>query len=258
MQFEGVEVNVITFTGPQIAEPLQRRAPEFQKLTGAKINVITVPFADLYQKILTDFTTGTNSYHVIVFAPQWMADYVEPGYLEDLTPRIEADPALQWEDIAPFFRNFSATYGGKIYTIPLDGDFQMVYYRTDLLEAEGLKPPETWEDYLAIAQHFHGKDLNGDGVPDFGSGIAKRRGAQSYWMFWSIAASFLQSQGTQQGAFFDVDTMEPLTNNEAFERALEIYKETGKYGPPDELNWDVGDSRAAFVTGRCALTLDWG
>ncbi len=258
LQFEGVEVNVITFTGPQIAEPLQRRAPDFQKLTGAKINVITVPFADLYQKILTDFTTGTNSYHVIVFAPQWMADYVEPGYLEDLTPRIEADPALQWDDIAPFFRNFSATYGGKIYTIPLDGDFQMVYYRTDLLEAEGLKPPETWEDYLAIAQHFHGKDLNGDGVPDFGSGIAKRRGAQSYWMFWSIAASFLQSQGTQQGAFFDVDTLEPLTNNEAFARALEIYKETGKYGPPDELNWDVGDSRAAFVTGRCALTLDWG
>jgi multiple sugar transport system substrate-binding protein len=258
MQFEGVEVNVITFTGPQIAEPLQRRAPEFQKLTGAKINVITVPFADLYQKILTDFTTGTNSYHVIVFAPQWMADYVEPGYLEDLTPRIEADPALQWDDIAPFFRNFSATYGGRIYTIPLDGDFQMVYYRTDLLEAEGLKPPETWEDYLAIAQKFHGKDLNGDGVPDFGSGIAKRRGAQSYWMFWSIAASFLQSQGTQQGAFFDVDTMDPLTMNEAFERALEIYKETGKYGPPDELNWDVGDSRAAFVTGRCALTLDWG
>ncbi len=257
-RFDGVEVNVITFTGPQIAEPLQRRAPEFQKLTGAKINVITVPFADLYQKILTDFTTGTNSYHVIVFSPQWMADYVEPGYLEDLTPRVEADSALQWDDIAPFFRNFSAAYGGRIYTIPLDGDFQMAYYRIDLLEAEGFKPPETWEDYLAIAQHFHGKDLNGDGVPDFGSGIAKRRGAQSYWMFWSIAASFLQSQGTQQGSFFDVDTMEPLTNNEAMERALEIYKETGKYGPPDELNWDVGDSRSAFVTGRCALTIDWG
>ncbi|GBD15947.1 Erythritol/L-threitol-binding protein [bacterium HR26] len=258
MSFEGVEVNVITFTGPQIAEPLQRRAPDFQKLTGAKVNVITVPFADLYQKILTDITTGTNSYHVLVFSPQWMADFVEPGYLEDLTPRIEADSALEWDDIAPFFRNFSATYGGRIYTIPLDGDFQMAYYRTDLLEAEGLEPPQTWEDYLSIAEHFHGKDLNGDGVPDFGSGIAKKRGAQSYWMFWSIAAQFLQSQGTQQGSFFDTETMEPLTNNEAFARALEIYKETGTYGPPDELNWDVGDSRSAFVTGRCALTVDWG
>ncbi|MGQ9787543.1 MAG: hypothetical protein ACUVSJ_13910, partial [Anaerolineae bacterium] len=48
--FEGVEVNVLTFTGPQIAEPLQRRGPDFTALTGAKINVIVVPFSDLYQK----------------------------------------------------------------------------------------------------------------------------------------------------------------------------------------------------------------
>src|SRR5438552_4139168 len=160
--FDGVTVNVLTFTGPQIAEPLQRRGPDFGKLTGAKINVITVPFSDLYQKVLTDVATGTNSYQAFVFDPQWMADFVTPGYLEELTSRVNADKALQWTDIMPFFRNFSATYGGKIYTVPLDGDFQMVYYRT------------------------------------------------------------------------------------------------GQYGPPDELNWDVGDSRSGFVTGRCALSIDWG
>src|SRR6476661_7969817 len=49
-QFAGVEVNILTFNGPQIAEPLQRRAPDFAKLTGAKINVIAVPFSDIYQK----------------------------------------------------------------------------------------------------------------------------------------------------------------------------------------------------------------
>jgi len=37
----------MTFTGPQIAEPLQRHAPEFEKATGAKVNVITVPFRSL-------------------------------------------------------------------------------------------------------------------------------------------------------------------------------------------------------------------
>ncbi len=256
--FAGITVNVLTFTGPQIAEPLQRRAPDFQKLTGAKINVITVPFSDLYQKILTDAATRTNSFNAYVFAPQWMADFATPGYLEELTKRVTADKALQWQDIAPFFRNFSATYGGRIYTVPVDGDFQMVYYRTDLFQKAGLKPPETWEDYLKIAQTFHGKDLSGGGKSDFGSCIAKKRNAQSYWMVWSIAASFLQSQGTRQGSFFDLDTMKPLVNNEAFAEALRIYVETGKYGPPDELNWDVGDSRSGFVTGRCALTLDWG
>ncbi|MDR7468493.1 MAG: extracellular solute-binding protein [Armatimonadota bacterium] len=256
--FDGVTVNVLTFTGPQIAEPLQRRGPEFGRLTGARINVVTVPFSDLYQKMLTDMATGTNSFQAFVFAPQWMADFVVAGYLEDLTNRVKADRALQWEDIAPFFRNFSATYGGRIYTIPLDGDFQMVYYRTDLLRQAGLQPPRTWADYLKIAQAFHRKDLNGDGTPDFGSCIAKKRNAQSYWMVWSVAAGFLQAKGTREGSFFDTETMKPLTNNEAFAEALRVYVATGAYGPPDELNWDVGDSRSAFVTGRCALSIDWG
>ena len=52
--------------------------------------------------------------------------------------------------------------------------------------------------------------------------------------------------------------MKPLVNNEAFSAALDVYMETTKYGPPDEINLDVGDTRSLFTTGRCALTLDWG
>lgn len=258
MQFEGVEVNFVTFTGPQIAEPLQRRAPDFGELTGAQVNVVTVPFSDLYQKILTDMATGTNSFDGFVFAPQWMVDYITPGYLEDLTPRIEADEAIEWQDIAPFFRDFSASYQGRIYTIPLDGDFQMAYYRTDLLEQAGMDPPNTWDDYLTIAETFHGEDLNDDGEPDYGSCISKKRGAQAYWMIWSVAGGFLQSQGTSQGAFFNRETMEPVVNNEAFAAALDVYNATTDYGPPDELNLDVGDTRGLFTSGRCALSIDWG
>jgi multiple sugar transport system substrate-binding protein len=258
MKHEGVEATVMTFTGPQIAEPLQRRAPEFKKLTGATINVVTVPFSDLYNKLLTDFATGTNSIDGMVFAPQWMGDYIEPGYLEDLTERVNSDQALQWDDVAPFFRNFSATYNGKIYTIPLDGDFQMVYYRSDLLNDKGLHPPRTWDDYLNIAKTFNGQDLNGDGKADYGSCIAKKRNAQSYWMIISVAGGFLQSQGTAQGAFFNTENMSPLVNNEAFGKALDLYVETTKYGPPDEINLDVGDTRGLFTTGRCALSVDWG
>ena len=242
-QFSGVTVRVVTFTGPQIAEPLQRRAPDFEKLTGAKVEVITVPFSDLYQKLLTDFATKTNSYDAMVFDPQWMGDYVPPGYLEDLTDRVQNDSSLQWNDIAPFFRDFSASFKGKVYTIPLDGDFQMVYYRTDLLQRDGLKPPETWDDYISIAQHFQGKDLNGDGKADYGSCLAMKRSAQSYWMYISIASAYLQSQGTKQGAFFDLNGMQPLYNNPGALAALNVYKTLSKLGPPDQLNNDVGNSR---------------
>jgi len=254
-KYAGVTVNVLTFTGPQIAEPLQRRAPDFEKLTGAKINVVTVPFSDLYQKALTDFSTGTNSYDALVFDPQWMADFATPGYLEDLTSKVPNDPVLDWNGIAPFFRDFSATYQGKVYAIPLDGDFHMVYYRSDLIQT----PPATWDEYVTMAQQFQGKDLNGDGKPDYGSCISMKRGAQSYWFITSVASAFIQSQGTAQGAFFTTDTMQPLYgNNEAFSKALDIYKTLSTLGPPDLLNDDVGATRGLFTSGRCALSMDWG
>ena len=257
-KYDGVTVNIMTFTGPQIAEPLQRRAPDFKKLTGATINVVTVPFSDLYTKLLTDWATGTNSIDAAVFAPQWMVDYVGPGYIEDLSPRIAKDKALELDDIGQFFREFSMKFGGKTYTITLDGDFQMAYYRSDLLKGAGIKPPVTWDDYIAIAKKFHGQDLNGDGKGDYGSCIAKKRNAQSFWMITSVAAGFIQSKGTSEGAFFDTDTMKPLVNNEAFSAALDVYMETSKYAPPDEINLDVGDTRGLFTSGRCALTVDWG
>lgn len=256
--FAGVEFDVLTFTGPQIAEPLQRHAPEFEALTGAKVNVVIVPFADLYQTILTDQATGTNSYEAFVFAPQWMVDYIVPGYLEDLSPYIAADKDIAWDDIGQFFREFSASFEGKTYTIPVDGDFHMVYYRTDVLSELGMEPPKTWDDYLAIAAAANGKDMNGDGEGDFGSCIAKKRGEQGYWWITSIAAPFIQTQGTSQGAFFDTDSFAPLVDNPGFVRALEIYKETNQYGPPDELAIGVGDTRGLWTAGRCALTLDWG
>jgi multiple sugar transport system substrate-binding protein len=256
--FAGVEVNVLTFTGPQIAEPLQRHAPEFNELTGATINVTTVPFNELYQKILTDISAGTNSYHAFVFDPQWMGDFVTPGFLEDLSARVTADPILQWEDVGPFFRDFSATYQGKVYAIPLDGDFHMVYYRKDIFERDGVTPPETWDDYLTIAERYQGEDLNEDGTGDYGSCISKKRGAQAYWWITSIAGAYIQTQGTSEGAFFNSSDMTPLVNNEAFAAALDIYKASTDFAPPDETNLDVGGTRGLFTSGRCALSMDWG
>ncbi|MFV2092632.1 MAG: ABC transporter substrate-binding protein [Hyphomicrobiales bacterium] len=258
MKYDGVTVNVMTFTGPQIAEPLQRRAPAFEKLTGAKINIVTVPFSDLYTKLLTDWASGTNAIDAAVFAPQWMVDYVVPGYLEDLTDLVAKDTALQVDDIAPFFREFSQQFKGRTYLVTVDGDFQMVYYRTDVLADLGLEPPKTWDDYIAIAKAAQGKDMNGDGQGDYGSCIAKKRNAQSYWMVTSVAGAFIQSKGTKQGVFFDTTNMKPLVNNEAFGAALDVYVETTKYAPPDEINLDVGDTRGLFTAGRCALTIDWG
>ena len=228
--FAGVTVNVITQTGA-IQEPLQRRAPEFEALTGAKINVIAVPFSDLYQKVLTDWASGTNSVDAAVFAPQWMVDYIAGGYLEDLSPRIDADKGIKEDDVGAFFRDFSQKYDGKTYMITLDGDFHMMYYRKDVLDAAGQKAPTTWDEYLAVAKAVHGQDMNGDGTPDFGSCIAKKRNAQSYWFVTDVVGSMTQSKGTSQGTFFNTQDMTPLVNNDAFRKSLDFLSESTNTGP---------------------------
>jgi multiple sugar transport system substrate-binding protein len=41
-------------------------------------------------------------------------------------------------------------------------------------------------------------------------------------------------------------------------QALELYKQTGEFGPADELTIDINTTRDLFLTGRCALSIDWG
>ena len=256
--YDGVVVNILTRPGPVIAQRIVERGEEFKEMTGAEIRVAEVPFAELFQKILTDWATGTKSIDVGVFASGWGVELVSGGLVENLDPYVAKDDKLDIDDIALYFREFNQKVEGSTYFMTLDGDFQMLYYRTDVLADAGLEPPRTWEDYLEVAAAIHGKDMNGDGEADYGSCIFKKRNAQSYFAVQSMAASRVQSKGTAEGLYFDTETMKPKINNAAWKKAFEIYQETGKYGPPDELNQDIGDTRGLVISGRCGLAIDWG
>jgi multiple sugar transport system substrate-binding protein len=257
-EFDGVTVNILTRPGPVIAQPLKDRGVDFEKMTGAKIVVTEVPFAEIFPKVQNDWTTGTNSIDAAVFAAGWGVELDSAGLLEDLDPYVAKDTKIDVADIAPYFRDFGMKIGGKFKLVQLDGDFQMVYYRKDVLDKAGLQPPKTWEDYIAIAKAINGQDMNGDGKPDYGSCIFKKRNAQSYFAIQTIAAPIVQTQGTAQGFHFDNATMKPIINNEGWKKAFELYKETTKYGPAEELNMDIGDTRGLFKAGRCGLLIEWG
>ncbi|MEO9821237.1 MAG: extracellular solute-binding protein [Paracoccaceae bacterium] len=256
--YDGVVINILTRPGPVIAGRIVERGAEFTEMTGAEIRVAEVPFAELFQKILTDWATGTNSIDVGVFASGWGVELVSGGLVQSLDDYIAADDKIDLQDIAPYFRDFNQKVSGSTYFITLDGDFQMLYYRTDVLAEAGLEPPKTWEEYLTVAEAIHGKDMNGDGEADYGSCIFKKRNAQSYFAVQSMAASRVQSKGTAEGLYFDPATMKPKINNAAWKKAFELYKATGEFGPADELNQDIGDTRALAIGGRCGLMIDWG
>jgi len=132
------------------------------------------------------------------------------------------------------FRDFSQKFNGKTYLIALDGDFQMVYYRTDVLAKLGKAAAE---DLAGLSRHrpraAQGQDLSGDGKPDYGSCISKKRNAQAYWAILSIAGGYIQSQGTKTGDLLrHKKNMQPLTNNEAFAAGAQCLSGEHENTPP--------------------------
>ena len=105
-EFDGVTVNILTRPGYVIAGRLAERGKEFEAATGGKIVVTEVPFAEIFPKIQNDWSTGTNSIDVGVFAAGWGVELDAAGLLEDLDPYVAKDTKIDMNDIAPYFRDF--------------------------------------------------------------------------------------------------------------------------------------------------------
>ncbi len=273
-QFDDVRIRVLTLDDPDMLERLKRRTIAFESMTNVHITLADITPAEQRQMVLpnpaaatspttettTTSTTSTVSisekldYDVLILPPHLMQPVVQAGQVEDLTRRVQQDIGIQWDDIAPFIRNYNATYNQYIFSIPIDGSLLMVYYRRDLLNQADIPPPQTWEDYIAIARYFHGRDLNGDSVDDYGSCISLHDNIHD--ILWAVASSMLQSQGTQQGTFFDAETMRPLFANDGFVLALDTLRTIATYGPPATAELDYPTIRNLFATGRCVLTID--
>lgn len=250
-------ITLLSYGEPQVAQPLRRHAETFEAETGIRVIIEAQQTKRLYDAIQEDNLGTSTAYAGYVFPGQWLPDLAEAGYLEPLTEQVEQSSELDWDDILPAYRDYASSYDGEVYSIPLDGDVLLLYYRQDIFDLFQRQPPRTWDEYLALARAVNRIDMNGDGFADYGSCMAKGAEEQGFWYLYAIAGTYLQTQGPDQGVFFDAQTFEPRTQNPAFERALGVYQESARYGPPDELNIGVRDTRAMFLSGRCAMTIDW-
>ena len=210
---------------------------------------------------MLDASTGTNTFDAYVFNPQWLGDFTGPGYLLDLTDRVDERPQLDWQDIGPFFRDFNATLQRQGLHDPA---------RRRL--PHGLLPQATSSKRTASSRRRPGTTTSTVAAEVQRPGPQRRRRAGLRLVHRQeegrrratggssrSPAACSRARAPSEGAFFDTTNMNPLFGqNEAMTKALETYKKTADFGPPDEINLDVGDTRGLFTTGRCALSMDWG
>jgi len=106
---------------------------------------------DMLQILQTGFRTGTDLGVFVAPAAQ-IAEWAAGGYLLPLTDVVQKIGA---SDFLPGTR---IVVGGEDYAIAYQANASALYYRKDLLDRAGIRPPRTYDEYLAAAKELNGKD----------------------------------------------------------------------------------------------------
>ena len=266
-KFNNVTVNVVGDAGHNL-RPYEFWQNDFKK-AGININIIEVPFSEVYKKEKVEFVAGTGAFDVVTFYPAYIGDFAGNGYLEPLDQYMEKSPPSVWDpnpsDVLKPFWELYCKFGGKTYALPIDGDVLMLMYRKDLFNnpeekaaykakyGKELTPPETWDDWLRIGKFFtrkKGEKLAGKVLKRnfYGSAEFAKRGFSFAW-FVNRWAAFGEP-------YFD-DNMKPLINSPKAVKALQNFVDSLKNAPPDVLGYGYEELRDAFIKGNVAMVVQW-
>src|SRR5207253_1908549 len=76
--------------GPPIASPFQKIGPQWEAATGAKINLITFPFTQVFEKLRAGVATGSYTFDLIVISAGWAGDFMGGGFVEPVPDDVKA------------------------------------------------------------------------------------------------------------------------------------------------------------------------
>jgi multiple sugar transport system substrate-binding protein len=237
----------------QNENPFRWKAAEMKRRWGFDIGLIGLPFVGQYEKLVSELTSRSSAYDVLVFPPYFLGDFVSLNFLRDLDQfKGLGDPQLA--DYLPAYRDPVIKRNGKTYALMYDGDLLQVTYRKDLFDdpkeqaafkskyGADLAPPTTWDRYMQIAEFFHRP-------PNlYGTAFYAARGFCYAW-FANIFAGL-------GGKWFNGD-MSPAVNSDAGMRALTMLVKMKDYSPPNILQIDYPGLNAVFLNGSTAMVVQW-
>lgn len=226
------EIRVLLANHPY-GELLKAAIPEFEKETGIKVNAESLQEGQLTTKLTTEFATSSSTVDVFMTRPlQEGKMFYKNGWYEPLASY----------DFADYPKNVMsvATFGTRAYIVPLVTEWQVLYYRRDLLAAAGVKVPANFDDLEAVA-----KKLNTEAVAGFAS---RGKGA--------AAVTQLSSYVYNYGGLYLDKGVAVFDSKPAIE-AIRFYgRMDGTYGPKGVTSMSWENIMPLFQAGKIAMWTD--
>ncbi|MEP7200552.1 MAG: extracellular solute-binding protein [Chloroflexota bacterium] len=179
-------------------------------------------------------------------SPDWAPKLNRLGLAMDVTDIVNKMNAQGGGLYEPALR--AVMQDGKAFAIPTYSATEVWYVRKDLLEAKGLKLPETWEEAYAVAKALTEKGKVW--------GYGQQLGTASYDAEISLL-SMLASYGASPYA---ADGKTPNLNNAATRKVLTMIQGAWDAGSlaPDGVTWDDSGNNKAYLTKAAAMIYNTG
>ena len=226
-----------TETQPARLERQQKMAADYEASTGVKVQMIPVEESDYGTRATAAFAAGDLPdviYYPLSFALPW----AEAGIL-DAEAAQEVLDDLGADTFAPGPISMAATPNG-IAGVPVDGWTQMVVYRKDLFEAEGLAAPTSYSNVVTALEKLHNP-------PEMYGFVAATKVDENFMS--QVLEHVLLANGATP---VDANGFSGFDEKKTIE-ALEFYKTIAKASPAGELFWK--QSRELYFAGKAAMII---
>jgi sorbitol/mannitol transport system substrate-binding protein len=205
-----------------------------------KLEWVTLEENVLREKVTTDIAAKGGQFDVLTIGTYEVPIWGKKGWLMPLT--AVDDPA----DLLPAIAG-GLTVDGKLMAAPFYGESSMVMYRTDLVEAAGMKMPEapTWTQIKEIAEKITNKEKEIYGVC--------LRGKAG----WGENMAFLTATSNSFGARWFDEKWVPQFDQPEWKATLDFYLDLmTKNGPPGASSNGFNENLALFNAGKCGMWID--
>jgi len=217
---------------------LKLAANEWGAAHGVRIEVVELPYANLFEKEQLDLTSRTGAYDVIMLDDPWFPRLAQEGNLAPLPREPDSDFVTPCLDVC---RTPYRT--GKYYALPYVGNSQLFFYRADLFAKHGVAPPKTWDEVLAAARKIGAAEKMYGYVMRAASGNAVV--ADFMPLLWAFGGDVLNADG------------QPACDSPAAVDALRFMLELGKYSPPGYAGFNADEVSAHLLESTAVMSINW-
>jgi len=244
-QAQGTEIRVLALR-VWFTDHFKANLPEFERLTGVKVVFEDYPEDALRQKLAVEMAARNKNIDLFQSGASLEGKrFSTSGWYADLNPLLRDASATSpdW-DQKDFFETVwkAQQFGGQQISVPLQAVTQVMFYRKDLFDAAGLKPPKTLDELEAAAKRLH----NPPGVVGFASRGRKTQAPYSW-------AHFLYAHG---GNWFSPDGKSGLATSAALNATNQYARILRAYGDPGVADNGPVEVQTLFLQGRAAIILD--